>query len=490
MTRTSERNFSILGLIWEGDRDVIDIFDGTAERSSESTRGSSLYFDCPLTNQCMSRNQPKPRVNLIVRDPAASNPAPDVVKDSSKKTKKPKKKDSSQPKPPPTNQTPLASSQPQLPSTQKTPLAIIPSPFNPVLITPEPQLPVFSPIPTSAVKKTAIQRSPHVWSKKRPAPDSESVGSNKKQITIMDDSESRKKLADYEAEISKLKAQNIAAGKRITQLEADLEDSRERYDALDLRTKDWQCPAGEVGGDHQSCGTKITNLEEAYELLQSLHDRAESDLANRLCELDGTEKALEKSEAENVVLKDRLFKLEGPERAGKEKDRKHDKHQHEDVHVYGDGQDHLTIMKPTDGEPVLGLNERDFKAHLADLEPKTEIDTGGSEEEPMGTRSATTMLPTDDEVVLGLNEPDFKAHLANLKMEVDDTGGSKTPLPDHTNRENAKPFGDKTALATSFNFAFNPSSALGALIPSELTNVRFARPPDRLIRNLPTKPKS
>jgi hypothetical protein len=30
--------------------------------------------------------------------------------------------------------------------------------------------------------------------------------------------------------------------------------------------------------------------------------------------------------------------------------------------------DHLTIMKPTDGEPVLGLNERDFKAHLADLE--------------------------------------------------------------------------------------------------------------------------
>jgi hypothetical protein len=34
----------------------------------------------------------------------------------------------------------------------------------------------------------------------------------------------------------------------------------------------------------------------------------------------------------------------------------------------------------------------------------------------MGTRSATTMLPTDDEVVLGLNEPDFKAHLANLKV--------------------------------------------------------------------------
>jgi hypothetical protein len=118
---------------------------------------------------------------------------------------------------------------------------------------------------------------------------------SKKQITIMDDSKSRKKVSRLPSrvcDINTLKAcglrsgniqtegteyrstseylflvspfisELVQAGKRITQLEADLEDSRERYDALDLRTKDWQCPAGEVGGDHQSCGTKITNLEE------------------------------------------------------------------------------------------------------------------------------------------------------------------------------------------------------------------------------------
>ncbi|KAJ7464922.1 hypothetical protein B0H11DRAFT_1922345 [Mycena galericulata] len=164
------------------------------------------------------------------------------------------------------------------------------------------------PSPQASTPRTAIKRNHFAWT--TTVPPSASSESNKKQITIMEDSEGRQKMAQYETEIFGLKQKIITvrwnvfntpssspgttqAENRIVQLEVDLKESSKRYDALELRTKDWECPATEPQEGHQTCYEKIKALEEAYNLSDFMHGRVQADLDNRVFELESLESKLQ-----------------------------------------------------------------------------------------------------------------------------------------------------------------------------------------------------
>ncbi|KAJ7432494.1 hypothetical protein B0H11DRAFT_1940515 [Mycena galericulata] len=194
-----------------------------------------------------------------------------------------------------------------------------------------------SPSP-SAPRKQAIRRDTKAWGIKRPASDSLSSGPHKvfsfaygidifptkfkKQITIMEDAAGREKLAEYEAEISKLKAENQTAGKRIAQLEADLKESRDREGQCqhsDCEAKLAECNEVRVLSSTRPPFSQIMHLQQ-YEVLEYQLATAETDLQNRVVQLNERDRAFEDCEKENEGLKNRLLQFEQANKESKKKE--------------------------------------------------------------------------------------------------------------------------------------------------------------------------
>ncbi|KAF8217243.1 hypothetical protein K438DRAFT_1954087 [Mycena galopus ATCC 62051] len=130
------------------------------------------------------------------------------------------------------------------------------------------------PRPSSTPRVSTIQRNPNAWGIKRRMENPEPTSSNKKQITIMEDSEARNKLAEYEREIEELKADKFAAEQKIARLQADLAYLKDRYDALESRTT------------------------QEYDDLSLINAMNESDINNRVLQLEDADRTVEELKAQ------------------------------------------------------------------------------------------------------------------------------------------------------------------------------------------------
>ncbi|KAJ7226464.1 hypothetical protein B0H12DRAFT_1240599 [Mycena haematopus] len=367
----------------------------------------------------------------------------------------------------------------QLPSVTLSVVAT-PSPMTAVVATPSPitaltevqastigakdaPQPSSSAVPSVAAtpdppKKLLVRRNPDVWGTTRPASTSGSPHPDKERAAIMENFEARKKLAECENEILKLRAENTASKEKIQQLHGELGIWAERYRVLDLRTRDWDCPGGQ---EHQSCAEKIAKLEEDIDFQGGLLSTTEGDVAYRVTQLKSLDKRVEAFDTEIKDLKHRLrdaearekserekkdglylqlLKLQGAE-AEKEKDLKHVVRGSEhEIQTEVNGTNFGVTVKrafllPPTADAMVGGTQRLSAGNpirqavestggvpqplLASLPPPADAMVGGTPKLSEGNTTRQAVQPTGGVPLQAMGQHEFIRHVANLRPTAD-----------------------------------------------------------------------